>query len=84
MLTFRIYILVTILSTLYFFYNLYQKENQIFIFTIYIVKSKFYFCLLINFVAMLLITFGKFLVKIFFNEVRLSEMIVKYLYNYII
>lgn len=76
MLTFKLYVIATLLITFYFFYSLYTKESQIFIFTIYLVKSKFYFCLLTNFVVMVLISFGKILIKLFFNEVRLSEMIV--------
>lgn len=76
MLTFKIYALLTLLTTFYFFYSLYQKENQIFLFTIYIVNSKFHSCILINFVLMITFVFGKIMIKIFFGEVRLSEMIV--------
>ena len=79
MFTFKAYALLTILTTFYFFYSLFQKEHQIFLFTIYIVKSKFHFCLLINFVTMIVIAFGKIMVKVFFGEVRLSEMIVRIL-----
>lgn len=75
MYSFYIYCLLTTLVTFYFFYSLYLKENQIFVFTIYIVKSKFYFCLLVNFGLMVLIIMGKMIIKLFFGEVRLSEMI---------
>jgi len=76
MFTFEIYSILTLISTFYFFYSLYQKESQIYIFTIYLVKSKFHFCLLINFVLMIVIAFGKMMIKLFFGEVRLSEMLV--------
>ena len=76
MFTFKIYALLTLLTTFYFLYSLYQKENQIFLFTIHLVKSKFHFCILINFVLMIAFAFGKIMIKVFFGEVRLSEMIV--------
>jgi hypothetical protein len=78
MITFHIYCIATILTTFYFFYTLYLKENQIFVFSIYLVKSKFHFCLLINFVLMILISCGKIMIKVFFGEVRLSELTVIY------
>lgn len=78
MLTFHIYCIVTFLTTFYFYYNLYLKENQLYIFSMYIVKSKFHFCLLVNFVVMILISCGKIIIKLFFDEIRLSEMIVIY------
>ena len=73
--TFSIYCLLTTLVTFYLLYSLYLKENQLFVFTIYLVKSKFYFCVLINFGLMVLVILGKMVVKLFFGEVRLSEMI---------
>jgi hypothetical protein len=78
---FSIYVLLTLITTAYFFYNLYQKESQIFIFTLYIVKSKFHFVLAINFVVMLLVLTGKIIIKIFFNEIRESELIVNIFLN---
>ena len=75
MYTFSIYCFITTLVTLYFFYSLYSKENQLFVFTIYMAKSKFYFCLILNFGLMITIILGKLVIKLFFGEVRLSEMI---------
>ena len=75
MYTFSIYCLLTSLVTFYFLYSLYLKENGLFVFSIYIIKSKFHFCLLVNFGIMMLILFGKIVIKLFFGEVRLSEMI---------
>jgi len=71
-----IYNVLTILISAYFFINLYIKENQFFIFAIYIVKSKFYFCLMLNFMAMISINLAKIFIKVFFGEIRLSELIV--------
>lgn len=73
---FPIYALATLLVTFYFLYNLYVKEGQIFVISIIIANSKFYFCLLLNFVIMILILCWKIIIKIFFNEVRESEFIV--------
>ena len=78
--TFKIYSILTIIITSYFFWNLYTKENQLFIFMIYMSKSKFHFTLLLNLLLMLSIGIGKILIKIFFGEVRLSEMMVTILY----
>ncbi len=73
---FPIYALSTLLVTFYFFYNLYIKEGQLFVICIIIANSKFYFCLLLNFVILILILCWKIIIKIFFNEVRESEFIV--------
>lgn len=73
--TFYIYCIVSTIITFYSLYSLYLKENQIFVFAIYLVKSKYYFCILLNFGLMLLINFGKLIIKLFFGEIRLSEMI---------
>jgi E3 ubiquitin-protein ligase synoviolin len=40
----------------------------------HILKSKFYFCLALNFFIMLLVILGKFLIYLFYGEVRLSEL----------
>jgi E3 ubiquitin-protein ligase synoviolin len=40
----------------------------------HILKSKFYFCLALNFFIMLLVVLGKFLIYLFYGEVRLSEL----------
>ena len=74
---FPIYALTTLLVTFYSLYNLYLKEGQIFVISIIIANSKFYFCLLLNFVIMILILCWKIIIKIFFNEVRESEFIVE-------
>ena len=75
MYTFYIYCLLTTLVTAYSLFTLYSRENQLFVFSIYLVKSKFYFCLMLNFGLMCLFIIGKIVVKLFFGEVRLSEMI---------
>ena len=74
MISLNIYCLVTILSTGYYFYDLYNKEDTFFIFSMHLLKSKFYFCLALNFFIMLLIILGKLLLYIFYGEVRLSEL----------
>lgn len=74
MISLNIYCLVTILSTSYYFYDLYTKEDTFFIFSMHLLKSKFYFCLALNFFIMLLVISGKFLLYIFYGEVRLSEL----------
>ena len=80
MLTFQIYNILTIIISSYFFVTLYLKENQFFIFTIYVVKSKFYFCLMLNLIAMVSVKLGKIFIKLFFGEIRLSELIVNTIY----
>ncbi len=76
MLTLNIYVILTMLITGYSFFNLYQRENQFFLFSIYLLKSKTYFFICLNFSLMLLILIGKFVIKILFNEIRVSEMLV--------
>ncbi len=76
MLTFQLYNAGTILISSYFFMSLYLKENQFFIFSIYIIKSKFYFCLMLNLLTMISVNLGKIFIRLFFGEIRLSELIV--------
>ena len=73
MISLNIYCILTILSTSYYFYDLFSKEDTFFIFSMHILKSKFYFCLALNFFIMCLIILGKFLIFLFYGEVRLSE-----------
>ena len=74
MIPLNIYCLFTIISTSYYFYDLYTKEDTFFIFSMHILKSKFYFCLALNFFIMLLIIAGKLLIQLFYGDVRLSEL----------
>ena len=73
MITFKLYCIGTIITTIYYTYKLYERENLFFIFSMHILKSKFYFCLALNFFIMCLIILGKLLIFIFYGEVRLSE-----------
>ena len=74
MISLHIYCIITIISTSYYFYDLYSKQDTFFIFSMHILKSKFYFCLALNFFIMLLVVLGKFLIYLFYGEVRLSEL----------
>jgi hypothetical protein len=74
MYTFSIYCLLTTIVTFYFLYSLYMKESGLFVFSLYIAKSKFHFCLLINFGLMLMIVIGKIVIRVFFGEIRVSEL----------
>ena len=74
MIPLNIYCLFTILSTSYYFYDLYTKEDTFFIFSMHILKSKFYFCLALNFFIMILLIIAKFMIYLFYGEVRLSEL----------
>lgn len=74
MISLNIYCIITIISTSYYFYDLYSKQDTFFIFSMHILKSKFYFCLALNFFIMLLVILGKFLIYLFYGEVRLSEL----------
>jgi len=74
MISLNIYCILTILSTTYYLYDLYTKEDTFFIFSMHLLKSKFYFCLTLNFFIMLLVIAGKLLLYIFYGEVRLSEL----------
>lgn len=77
--TLNIYVILTLIVTIYSFWSLYQRENQFFLFSIYLLKSKSYFCICLNLCLMILILVGKFIIKILFNEIRVSEMLVKLL-----
>ena len=74
MISLNIYCLITLISSSYYFYDLYTKEDTFFIFSMHLLKSKFYFCLALNFFIMLLVILGKLLLYIFYGEVRLSEL----------
>ena len=74
MISLNIYCIVTIFSTGYYLYDLYTKEDTFFIFSMHLLKSKFYFCLVLNFFIMLLVIAGKLLLYLFYGEVRLSEL----------
>ena len=74
MISLNIYCIVTILSTSYYLYDLYTKEDTFFIFSMHLLKSKFYFCLALNFFIMLLVILGKILLYLFYGDVRLSEL----------
>ena len=74
MISLNIYCIVTIFSTVYYLYDLYTKEDTFFIFSMHLLKSKFYFCLILNFFIMLLVIAGKLLLFLFYGEVRLSEL----------
>ena len=74
MIPLNIYCFVTIIATSYYFYDLYSKEDTFFTFSMHVLKSKFYFCFALNFFIMILIVLGKFLIYLFYGEVRLSEL----------
>jgi hypothetical protein len=80
---FKLYCSLTVIASIYFGHRLYMKEKEFFLWTIYLAKSKFYFCLALNCLIMILIVSGKYLINLFFGNVRLSELNVKniYLYN---
>jgi len=74
MITFKFYCLSTLLITIYYAYTLYQKEKLFFIYSMYILKSKFYFSLCLNFGIMITIFIGKLCLNLFYGEIRLSEL----------
>lgn len=74
MISLNIYCLITLISSSYYFYDLYTKEDTFFIFSMHLLKSKFYFCLGLNFFIMIIVISGKLLINIFYGEVRLSEL----------
>ena len=74
MITFKLYCIGTIITTIYYTYKLYERENLFFIFSMHILKSKFYFSLFLNFGIMITIFLGKLCLKIFYGEIRLSEI----------
>ena len=74
MISLNIYCLITLISSSYYFYDLYTKEDTFFIFSMHLLKSKFYFCLGLNFFIMIIVILGKLLINIFYGEVRLSEL----------
>jgi len=82
MLTLNIYMLLSFIVSGYSYYSLFQKENQFFLFFIYIMKSKYYFCISLNLCLITLIVIGKLIIRILFSEIRVSEMLV-YNYKYI-
>ena len=74
MITFKLYCLITLIGTFYYLLKLYFQENQFFVFTIYVSKSKFYYFLIINFMIMVMSCFAKITLKLLFGEIRLSEL----------
>ncbi len=79
--------LLSFIVSSYSYYSLYQKESQFFLFFIYIMKSKYYFCISLNLCLITLIVIGKLIIKILFNEIRVSEMLViknKFIYCFFI
>ena len=70
----NIYIILTLLATFYYLYDLYTKESSFFLFSMHLLKSKFYFCLSLNFFIMVLVISGRLLIKVFYGDVRLSEL----------
>ncbi len=74
MITFKLYCIGTIITTIYYTYKLYERENLFFIFSMHILKSKFYFSLFLNFGIMITIFLGKLCLNIFYGEIRLSEI----------
>lgn len=74
--TMKLYNIATILLTSYFIYSLYSKEKQFFVFSLYLVKSKFHLCVVLNFLLMIIINIGNFFVHIFFGEISLRDLMV--------
>ena len=74
MISLNLYCFATILFTSYYFYDLYSKEYTFFVISMYILKSKFYFCLSLNFFIMIIVLSGRFLIRLFYGDVRLSEL----------
>jgi hypothetical protein len=80
MATLLYYNIITILLIAYFGYQLFIKEKQFFIISIYFIKSKFHLCLLLNTIVMVLVNVGYFTIRIFFGEIILRDLMVIY-YN---
>ena len=81
MIPLNIYCILTILLTSYYFYDLHSKEDTFFVFSMHVLKSKFYFCLALNFFIMCLVILGKFLIfklKIIINKLILLIIIIIY------
>jgi hypothetical protein len=76
-LTMKLYNISTLLLTSYFIHSLYSKEKQFFVISLYLVKSKFHLCVVLNFILMLIINIGNFFVHIFFGEISLRDLMVK-------
>ena len=74
MLTFNLYCLTTFILTFYFGYNLYKSEPDFFVFTMYLIKSKFYLVMTMNFILMLMSLIAKILIKILFGPLRDREL----------
>ena len=74
MISLNLYCLATILFTSYYFYDLYSKEYTFYVISMYILKSKFYFSLSLNFFIMIIVLSGRFLIRLFYGDVRLSEL----------
>ena len=70
-----IYVFMTYIVTGYLFWIKYQREKHLFGLSIVFVKSKVYLLLLINFVLANYVMIGKSIVKIFFGEIRVSELL---------
>ena len=79
--TMKIYNFSTILLTCYFLYTLYSKEKQFFIITLYLVKSKFHLCVVLNQLLMVIINVGNLFIHIFFGEINLRDLMVNNIFE---
>lgn len=73
-LTLNLYVILTYFITAYFFYTKYTTEKHFFALALTFVKSKSYLILIVNFALANYMLIAKSIIKLFFGEIRLSEL----------
>lgn len=73
--TINLYIAITYIVTIYIFGSRIINEPHLYSFSLVTVKSKTYMSLLVNFILANYIMIGLAIVKIFFGEIRVSELL---------
>lgn len=71
----HVYVLLTYLITSYILFNKYNSEKHLFALFLVLVKSKSYLVLIINFIIANYVMVGSLTVKLFFGEIRVSELL---------
>ena len=74
MMLLNIYFVFTLFITSYYCYDLYSKENTLYLFLLHLAKSSFYKCLFINVIIMIFLLVGLIIIYILFGKIALTEL----------
>ena len=70
----NIYFVSTFFITSYYFYDLYTKEDSLYLFLLHSTKSSFYTYLFINFIIAIIIFIGLIIIYILFGEITTRQL----------